>query len=185
MSRSTSPSAARPQIAILNLRFPRRERRPLLARCIHRLNVAVSNLSQDRYERSAKSTRTLTCRADVTTRGALAGAHVCVRRDYMEFSDYATDLPIVPTCEQRTANSARTVIIIISRLIIVIRGGGARCHRQINAPRDQIASCAYATLAVLPCYCYLLLSAHKDPPVPFCAVTCSVIYFGSSVERIV
>lgn len=44
----------------------------------------------------------------------------------------------------------REVIIIISCLIIVIRGDGTRCHRQINAARPDDARPARSTLPLLP-----------------------------------
>lgn len=64
----------------------------------------------------------------------------------------------------------REVIIIISRLIIVIRGDGTRCHRQINAARPDDARPARSTLPLLR----LLLFCVVEKPSLCCVVLCCV-----------
>lgn len=139
------------------LRFRRRERRPPLpaGRPVHS-PLTVSNLSRDRYARipaNALCTHYLRLADDVTTRGA-AGNRACVsaRHDYMEFSDYATYLR---TASERECVRS-TVIIIITRLIIVIGGDGAHCHRQITAARDQTPPRSNLAACSLPLWLLLL-----------------------------
>lgn len=123
--------------SVRKLHFRRHKRRPLLAagRCIHRLPYQIYRGIDTR---TFPPTRSEHLPAPSRRRHP---PHVA-RRGSLSMCECATIIwnsAITPPTDRRTASECvrRAVIIIISRLVIVIRGDDdTRCHRQINALRD-------------------------------------------------